>query len=451
MCEYAADILTCAGVVFSIQWLASYSEHSAQSMRDALATAVLVGLLSAILLKRHDLDEQWHPLHPVRETEAAIRMSGQVGIVLLPTSYLLLPQVSGRWLLLSLVLIPLLLSLQKKWLAIAIRRVSYFSSGPYRVIVYGASEAGRRIASALASSTRGKLRSVAVVDEDALLANRCRVELAYGRASEISVQCAAINADLLTSLRCDLLILAAPDLSVEKRAGLLAAAADAGSQVTQLSQVHPDPRPAREFLEIGGLQLTREKTRRVSATYALGKRAFDVLLSIFLLVALSPVLLFISLLVGLSSAGPVVFVQKRVGLNGRVFRMYKFRSMASHARKYECSPKASTDSRITAVGRFLRRTSLDELPQLLNVLRGDMSLVGPRPEMPFIVQGYTPQQRERLQVLPGITGLWQLSADRAYPIHDNLHHDLSYIRDRSFCLDLAILMDTLLFAMKAGI
>jgi lipopolysaccharide/colanic/teichoic acid biosynthesis glycosyltransferase len=80
-----------------------------------------------------------------------------------------------------------------------------------------------------------------------------------------------------------------------------------------------------------------------------------------------------------------------------------------------------------------------------------MSLVGPRPEMPFIVRRYTPQQRQRLQVLPGITGLWQLSADRAYPIHENLHHDLSYIRDRCFSLDLAILIHTVLFAMKAGV
>ena len=108
----------------------------------------------------------------------------------------------------------------------------------------------------------------------------------------------------------------------------------------------------------------------------------------------------------------------------------------------------ATDSRITKVGRLLRRTSLDELPQLLNVLRGEMTLVGPRPEMPFIVEKYTPRQRARLQVVPGITGLWQLSADRAFEIHENLDYDIYYLRFRNFFMDLAILVHTALFAMR---
>jgi lipopolysaccharide/colanic/teichoic acid biosynthesis glycosyltransferase len=108
----------------------------------------------------------------------------------------------------------------------------------------------------------------------------------------------------------------------------------------------------------------------------------------------------------------------------------------------------ANDRRITRFGRFLRRTSLDELPQLLNVLRGEMSLVGPRPEMPFLVEEYDTSQRERLRVTPGITGLWQLSADRALPIHENLGYDLYYIRSRGFFLDLAILIHTGFFAMR---
>jgi lipopolysaccharide/colanic/teichoic acid biosynthesis glycosyltransferase len=100
------------------------------------------------------------------------------------------------------------------------------------------------------------------------------------------------------------------------------------------------------------------------------------------------------------------------------------------------------------VGRFIRRTSMDELPQLFNVLRGDMSLVGPRPEQPFIVEGYGVRERQRLCVLPGITGLWQLSADRAFLIHENLQYDLYYIRHRGFFLDLSILAHTALFAMR---
>jgi lipopolysaccharide/colanic/teichoic acid biosynthesis glycosyltransferase len=116
--------------------------------------------------------------------------------------------------------------------------------------------------------------------------------------------------------------------------------------------------------------------------------------------------------------------------------------------KYGYHPSSATDPRITRVGRWLRRTSVDELPQLLNVIRGDMSLVGPRPEMPFIVECYSAQERQRLDVMPGITGLWQLSADRASMIHENLHYDLYYIRHRNFFMDLALLLHTALFAVR---
>ncbi len=113
-----------------------------------------------------------------------------------------------------------------------------------------------------------------------------------------------------------------------------------------------------------------------------------------------------------TSSGPVFFRQERIGRYGKAFAMYKFRSMYTTVPKYGRSPEDSRDPRITPAGRFLRKTSLDELPQLLNVLKGEMALVGPRPEMPYVVKEYTPYEAQRLSVLPGITGFWQLSADR---------------------------------------
>jgi lipopolysaccharide/colanic/teichoic acid biosynthesis glycosyltransferase len=153
----------------------------------------------------------------------------------------------------------------------------------------------------------------------------------------------------------------------------------------------------------------------------------------------------------LDSPGPALFVQKRVGRHGRLFDIYKFRSMYTSASRYDFSPTTSFDPRITRLGRFLRRTCLDELPQLINVLTGTMSLVGPRPEMPFIVRNYNSRQRKRLQVTPGITGMWQLSADRALPIHENVEYDLYYIRNRTFFMDIAILVHTALFAVGRGV
>src|ERR1035437_9466509 len=134
--------------------------------------------------------------------------------------------------------------------------------------------------------------------------------------------------------------------------------------------------------------------------------------------------------------------------DGKRFELYKFRSMREDAPKYGFHPNGSSDPRVTHVGRWLRKSSLDDLPQLVNILKGEMSLVGPRPEMPFIVDGYEERHRQRLNVIPGLTGLWQLSADRAFFIHANIQYDLYYIRHRNFFMDLAILLHTAAFAMK---
>jgi lipopolysaccharide/colanic/teichoic acid biosynthesis glycosyltransferase len=233
-----------------------------------------------------------------------------------------------------------------------------------------------------------------------------------------------------------------------ERDRLAAVAEQAGARTAYLTETALEGAPSTE---INGPSLSCESAKTETESYEDDKRIFDVVVSSALLVLLAPVFLLIALLIRMSSPGPALFVQKRAGLNGRLFRMYKFRTMHCHAPRYEYSPKSPNDLRITGLGRLLRRTSLDELPQLLNVLLGQMSLVGPRPEMPFIVRRYNDHQRQRLQVIPGITGLWQLSRDRNYPIHDNLHHDLSYIRHRTMCLDVAILMHTLFFAMRGGI
>jgi lipopolysaccharide/colanic/teichoic acid biosynthesis glycosyltransferase len=122
--------------------------------------------------------------------------------------------------------------------------------------------------------------------------------------------------------------------------------------------------------------------------------------------------------------------------------------MWTDASVYQVHPTCAEDPRVTRVGRWLRRSSLDELPQLINVLKGEMSLVGPRPEMPFIVDQYDEKQRQRLCVTPGLTGLWQLSADRAFLIHENIYYDLYYIRNRNFFMDVAILLHTIAFAAR---
>ena len=178
------------------------------------------------------------------------------------------------------------------------------------------------------------------------------------------------------------------------------------------------------------------------------KRVLDLLLSSLLILLTLPMWLVAAVMVKATSRGPVFFRQERTGQSGRRFVMLKFRSMYVDTPKYGRSPESPSDTRITPAGRFLRRTSLDELPQLLNVLIGEMSLVGPRPEMPYITDTYTSLERRRLSVPQGLTGLWQLSGDRKFTIHEALEYDLYYIENRGIFLDFAILLHTLFFSMK---
>ena len=184
------------------------------------------------------------------------------------------------------------------------------------------------------------------------------------------------------------------------------------------------------------------------------KRAFDLLAGSLILLGCSPLLLLVALAIRLDSPGPVFFPQDRVGKDGRPFRMLKFRSMRRDAdrllaelrdRNEASGPlfKMRNDPRVTRVGRFLRRSSLDELPQLFNVLRGEMSLVGPRPPIPKEVADYEDWQHGRLRAVPGMTGLWQVSGRSDVPFHDMVRLDLHYIRNWSLALDLEIILRTI--------
>jgi lipopolysaccharide/colanic/teichoic acid biosynthesis glycosyltransferase len=189
------------------------------------------------------------------------------------------------------------------------------------------------------------------------------------------------------------------------------------------------------------------------------KRTLDVVLPLALLLSLAPVLAAVALVVWLGSPGPILYRQERTGKDGRRFRLYKFRTMLANsdpaiheayygrlvtgqAEAFDGTFKLARDPRITRAGRVLRRFSLDELPQLWNVLKGDMSLVGPRPPIPYEVQLYGARERRRLSVVPGLTGLWQVSGRNSLGFQDMIDLDLEYIERWSIWLDLAIILRT---------
>ena len=173
------------------------------------------------------------------------------------------------------------------------------------------------------------------------------------------------------------------------------------------------------------------------------KRAFDMLVAGFVLIILSPALALIAVAIRLSSPGPVFYTRQRVGQHGRLFAMYKFRTMVDRAETMGLGIEtAVADPRITRVGAFLRRWSLDELPQLLNIVRGEMSLIGPRPSLPEQVARYTPEQRKRLAVRPGLTGWAQVNGRNDLSWQRRIELDCWYIDHWNWRLDWSILRRT---------
>ncbi len=181
------------------------------------------------------------------------------------------------------------------------------------------------------------------------------------------------------------------------------------------------------------------------------RRALDIVLSAVALVLTAPLLLAAVIAIKLESRGPALYRQRRSGLNGEPFDMLKLRTMVDGAEHIGAGLAVNAnDSRITRVGALLRRTSLDELPNLLNVLRGEMSLVGPRPTLPAQVAQYTPRQRLRLSVKPGITGWAQINGRASLPWSERIELDLHYVEHRSLLLDLQILARTPALVLGGG-
>jgi exopolysaccharide biosynthesis polyprenyl glycosylphosphotransferase len=205
---------------------------------------------------------------------------------------------------------------------------------------------------------------------------------------------------------------------------------------------------------LAGIPLIGVKSTHAFSFQRIMKRVVDVVFSLIALILCAPLMALIALLIKLDSPGPVLFGQKRVGKGGRIFTLYKFRSMQPDAEAQQelladlneaDGPlfKIRCDPRCTRVGRWLRRFSLDELPQFYNVLRGDMSLIGPRPALPSEVEKYQPWHRRRLDVAPGITGLWQVSGRSDLPFDEMALLDIYYIEQWSPGLDFKILLRTI--------
>lgn len=452
--ETMADFLACLIGIFAANvicaWL-SLAPHVERASRQTVTWGIVVAVFVVFLQLRDGAYGNDSGLLQIRETERAIRIPFQA----LSLAFIIDAIIGGSFplgaFLAAVVVIPVLLILERR-LLLKFEHIFQRRDGwAERVVVYGAGDTGRRVLSVLLQSPRLGMRPIALIDPTTAESQRSILPMGYRCRQSIPLEQGPITPALLKSLRADLLLVATQHLSPEQVMSFGRAAYQAGSEIALLTCPAIAQEQNQESINISGLQFTLPRERRESWHYATFKRMLDLLLSSVLFILLAPLLLVIAMLICFDSPGPALFVQQRVGRNGVLFNMYKFRSMYQSAPRYEASPTSSRDRRITRIGRILRSTSIDELPQLINVLLGDMSLVGPRPEMPFIADGYNDLQRQRLQVMPGITGLWQLSADRVFPIHQNIQYDLYYIRNRNIFMDAAILIHTFLYAMRGGI
>lgn len=263
--------------------------------------------------------------------------------------------------------------------------------------------------------------------------------------------------ELARQLRADRIVIGSGMAAAEEMMGVIRAASAVGLKVSVMPKVLEAVGSAAHFDDVDGLPLLSMYRPRLSRSSRIAKRLLDVTGSVFTIIVLSPLLAAIAVAIKLTSRGPLLFSQLRIGRDGKPFRMFKFRTMVADAEQQKEQLthlnearglfKINHDPRCTRAGRLLRRASLDELPQLLNVVRGEMSLVGPRPlvtEEDQLIEGW---HRRRLHLTPGMTGHWQILGSSRIPLEEMVRIDYLYVTNWSLWLDIKILLRTIPYVL----
>ncbi len=311
-----------------------------------------------------------------------------------------------------------------------------------RVLILGAGSLGRQVAAQIESVPQEGLELVGFLDDSP---DKQRSPRVLGGIAQVR--------EVISRRAVDDVVIALPTGAYERINALVAALHELPVRVWLTLDYYHLALYRAEMTEFADIPMLDLRAPALSEQQRLAKRAFDLAISLLLLPFLLPVMAVIAVLIRLESPGPVLFRQMRVGENGKLFEMLKFRTMVDGAEamleqvaQYDAEGnlihKRPDDPRVTRVGRVLRRLSLDELPQIFNVLRGEMSLVGPRPELPYLVEKYQPWQRKRFAVPQGITGWWQVNGRSDKLMHLHTEDDLYYVKNYSLLLDVYILLKT---------
>lgn len=355
----------------------------------------------------------------------------------------------SRWLFITFVLIDLLLLLGWRGVARLMWRFIKVPPVRRRVLIVGAGKVGIRIGRMVREYGWTGLELVGYLDDDhAKVENGLPVLGTLDRIREV-----------VERYGVDEVVIALPRRAYERINQLVAVLHELPVHVRVVPDYFALTLYRATVEDFAGIPMIDLRAPALNDFQRLVKRFFDLVVGGLLTLLCLPVMGVVALAIKLDSPGPVIFRQQRVGENGRLFMMYKFRSMVANAEELQeqvndvdgeghIIHKKPDDPRVTRVGRFIRRFSLDELPQLFNVLRGEMSLVGPRPELPWLVERYEPWQRKRLAVPQGITGWWQVNGRSDKPMHLHTEDDLFYIQNYSLWLDLLILWKTVWVVLR---
>ena len=317
-----------------------------------------------------------------------------------------------------------------------------------KVLIYGAGDLGRALFREIANSPKLRIDPIGFIDDDPNKHNYVCYQSGFNSTDSIRVLGAREDIKRLKEVYdVDEVYVAISNISNDKLIEILDYLKERNIKASFVPNLYKVFVHNVRINKIGEIPVVIEE-EEIEPLYLRFKRYLDLLLALVISILLSPIFLIITIAIKMESKGSAIFIHDRVGKGGSIFKLYKFRTMYNDTNPYAVNPIDQDDPRITRVGRFLRKTSLDEIPQVFNILKGEMSFVGPRPEMPFIVEQYDEIHKERLKVIPGITGLWQLSGDRKKAIHENMDYDLYYKKNVSFFLDVAILIETLIFAFR---
>ncbi len=420
------------------QFFAPYSEYA--SMQLAFSGLMLIFLY---------LDGAYTPQRGgswFTEVYRIFNATTTAGVILLVAVFLLLPLVYSRLMIIWVIVLTVgLLSTARlvlRWVRAQLRRRGI---GVARVLIVGAGELGRAVVRTIAARPDLGYQVVGFIDD-----NPSKSEL--GRLKNLGAL-ERVEA-VLQEEPVDEVIITLPWMYQRKIAALVRACEAAQVRVRVAPDVFQLSLSRLDVDDIGGIPLIGLKEARISRVGRLLKRALDTVLAVLVLTLMALPMALAAWLIRLESPGPALFRQTRVGERGRQFTIYKFRSMRANAEDeldqlWEYNEargplfKIRNDPRQTRLGRLLRRTSFDELPQFFNVLRGEMSVVGPRPALPHEVEQYLPWQRQRLEVQPGITGLPQVSGRSDLTFDESCLLDIYYIENWSLGLDITIILRTI--------